>query len=99
MRAAWPAARPTLAFLELLLGSTNAALSSRLLLGVLHPADELVAREGRDVPPGIERRAVGDQRLAQVSRKLVNDPTGHSRAAHQEQDIGAVIDDVYARSA
>jgi hypothetical protein len=33
----------SLAFLQLLLGPPNAALSSALLLGILDPADELVA--------------------------------------------------------
>ena len=61
--AAWPAAGPTLAFLQLFLGPTNAAFSGRRLLGVLDPADELVAGQGCDVLPGIERRRVGDQRL------------------------------------
>ena len=55
-----PAAGPTLAFLQLLLGSANAAFSSHLLLGIHDPADELVAGQGRDVLPGIECRGVGD---------------------------------------
>jgi hypothetical protein len=61
-----PAAGPALAILQLLLGPANAAFSGRLLLGILDPADELVARQGRDVLPGIECRCVGDQRLAQI---------------------------------
>src|ERR1700740_615372 len=77
-----PAARPALAFLELFLGSPNAARSGTHLLGILHPADELVAGQGRDVLPGIERRGVDDQRLTQVRRQLVYHPTWHSRAAH-----------------
>src|SRR6266576_6955682 len=82
MLAPWPAAGPTLAFLQLLLGPANAALSGHLLLGIFDPADELVAGQRRDVLPGIQRRGVGGQRLAQVSWKLVHHPTGHSRAAH-----------------
>ena len=39
----WPAAGPALAFLQLLLCPPNAALSGGLLLGILDPADELVA--------------------------------------------------------
>jgi hypothetical protein len=62
--APWPAARSTLAFLQLLLGPTNAACSGRLLLGILDPADELVAGQRCDVLPGIESRGVGDQRLS-----------------------------------
>ena len=80
--ASRPAAGPTLAFLQLLLGPANAAFSGHLLLGILDPADELVAGQRRDVLPGIECRGVDDQRLAQVSWKLVHYPTGHSRAAH-----------------
>ena len=63
-----PAAGPALAILQLLLCPANAAFSGRLLLGILDPADELVARQGRDVLPGIECRGVGHQRLAQVRR-------------------------------
>ena len=80
--APWPAAGPTLAFLQLLLGPANAAFSGHLLLGILDPADELVSGQRRDVLPSIERRRVGDQRLAQVFGKLVHHPTGHSLAAH-----------------
>ena len=82
VRAPWPAAGPTLAFLQLLLSPANAAFSGHLLLGILDPADELVAGQRRDVLPGMECRRVGDQRLAQVYRKLVHHPTGHLRAAH-----------------
>jgi hypothetical protein len=64
MAAARPAARPTLAFLQLLLRSPDATLSGHLLLGILNPADELVAGQGRDVPPCIERRRVRKQRIA-----------------------------------
>jgi len=81
--APWPTAGPTLAFLQLLLGPANAAFSGHVLLGILDPADELVAGQRSDVLPGIECRGVGDQRLAQVSWKLVHHPTGHSRAAHR----------------
>jgi len=62
--APWPAARPTLAFLKLLLGPANAAFPGRLLLGIFDPADELVAGQRRDVLPGNESRGVGDQRFA-----------------------------------
>ena len=74
--APWPAAGPTLAFLQLLLGPANAAFSGHLLLGILDPADELVAGQRRDVLPGIECRGVGDQRLAQVSGSLCTTPPG-----------------------
>ena len=74
VRAPRPAAGPALAFLQLLLGAADAALPGRLLLGVLDPADELVAGQRRDVPPGIECRGVGDQRLAQVCREACAPP-------------------------
>jgi hypothetical protein len=38
-----PAAGPALAFLQFLLGPPNASLTGGLLLGILDPADELVA--------------------------------------------------------
>src|SRR5437588_417205 len=83
MLAPWPAAGPTLAFLQLLLRPADPAFSGHFLLGILDPADELVAGQRRDVLPGIECHGVGDQRLAQVSGKFVHHPTGHSRAAHR----------------
>jgi hypothetical protein len=78
-----PAAGPTLAFLQLFLSPPNAALSGRLLLGVLDPADKLIACQGRDVLPGSECRGVGDQRLTQVCRQLMYHPTGHPLTAHR----------------
>jgi hypothetical protein len=86
-----PAARPTLAFLKLLLRSANATLSGHPLLGILDPADELVAGQRRYVLPGIERRRVGDQRFAQVFGKLVHHPTGHWLAAHKTM-VAAILD-------
>ena len=77
-----PAAGPTLAFFQLLLGPANAAFSGLFLLGILDPADELVAGQRRDVLPGVECDRVGDQRHTQVSWKLVHDPTGNSQVAH-----------------
>ncbi|MCW3028183.1 MAG: hypothetical protein JWN81_1394 [Solirubrobacterales bacterium] len=78
-----PAAGPALAFFQLLLRPPNAALSGPVLLGILDPADELVASQGRDVYPGIECRAARDQRLTQVRGQLMHHPTGHSLAAHR----------------
>jgi hypothetical protein len=82
-----PATWPALAFLELLPGPANAALPSHFLLGILDPADELVTRQRRDVPPGGERLGVRDQRLAQVCGQLVHHPTGHPLVAHKGQGI------------
>ena len=98
VRAPWPATGPTLAFFQLLLGAANAAFSRGLLLGIFHPADELVAGQRCDVLPGIERRGVGDQRLAQVSRKLVYHPTGHSKAAHGTTVASQVATGAQSRS-
>jgi hypothetical protein len=78
-----PAAGATLAFLQLLLGTANAALSGHLLLGVLDPTDELVTGQGRDVFPGAQYRRVGEQGVTQVCRQRVYDPTGHSLATHR----------------
>jgi hypothetical protein len=77
-----PAAGPALAIFQLLPSPANATLPGRLLLGILDPADELVARQRCDVLPSIERRRVGDQHLAQVCGQLVHYSTGHSRATH-----------------
>jgi len=78
-----PAAGPALTLLELLLSPPNPALSGRLLLGILDPADELVAGQRRDVPPGIECRGVGDERFPQVRGQFMHHPAGHSLAAHE----------------
>jgi hypothetical protein len=77
-----PAAGPTLAFFQLFPGPANSAFSGRFLLGILDPADELVAGQRRDVLPGVECDRVVDQRHTQVSGKLVHDPTGNSQVAH-----------------
>ena len=76
VRASGPAAGPTLTFLELLLGSADAALSGHLSLGILDPANELVSGQGCDVVPSVQRLGVGDQRLTQVGRHLVHHPPG-----------------------
>jgi hypothetical protein len=62
--ATWPTARPTLPFLQFLLSPANAAFSGHLLLGILDPADELVAGQRCDVLPSIEGRGVDKQCLA-----------------------------------
>src|ERR1700694_5482057 len=58
MLAPWPAARPTLAFLKLVLRPANGAFPGHLLLRIFDPADELDAGQRRDVLPGIECRGV-----------------------------------------
>jgi hypothetical protein len=82
MLAPGPAAGPTLAILEFLLGPANAAFSCYLLLGSLDPADELVAGQGRDVIPRFESRGIRDQRLAQVRGQFVHHATVDSLSAH-----------------
>ena len=82
MCAAGPAARTSLTFLQLLRSPADATFAGRLLLGVLDPADEFVARQRRDVLPSNKRSRVADQRVAQVSWKFVHHPTGQSGAAH-----------------
>jgi hypothetical protein len=82
--APWPAAGSTLTLLELLLGPPDSAFTGHFLFGVLDPADELVARQGCDVHPGVKGSRVGNQRTAQVPRKLVHDAAGHSLAGHED---------------
>ena len=77
-----PAAGSAPAFLQLFPCTPNAALAGSRLLGILDPADELIAGQRRDVLPGIERRGVGDQRLTQVCGQFMYDPTGQSLVAH-----------------
>src|SRR3954454_1725315 len=77
-----PAAGPALTLLQLLLGPPDATLSGGLLLRILDPADELVAGQGRDVVPGIERRGVVDQGPPQVRGQLMHNSAGHRLAAH-----------------
>jgi hypothetical protein len=98
MLAPRPATGPALALFQLLLGPTDATFPRYLLLGILDPADEFVAGERRDVIPGIKCDGVGDQRLAQVSRKLVHHPTGNSRAAHEVTVAGQDESRIHSRS-
>jgi hypothetical protein len=82
MVASRPAAGSAHAFFELFLGTTNAALARLLLLGILDPADELVASAGRDVQPRRQSSLVGKQCLPQVRGQLVHHTTGKPLAAH-----------------
>jgi len=77
-----PAAGPTHPLFQLFLGPADAPFPCLVLLGVLDPADELVARQTRDVVPGLERCRIRLQRRAQIGRKLVDHTTWHSCAAH-----------------
>lgn len=68
---------------QFLLGPANTALSGLGLLGILDPADEFVARQGRDVVPRREGCGVGNQGRSQVGRQLVHHPAGDPLIAHR----------------
>jgi hypothetical protein len=53
VRAPWPTTRPTLTFLQFLLGPANAAFPGDLLFRILYPADELIAGQWSDVLPRV----------------------------------------------
>ena len=55
-----PATRSALAFLEFFLGATDASFPGLLLLGVLDPADELVAAQRRAVFPEFQCGGIGE---------------------------------------
>jgi len=80
--APWPTAGAALTRLELLLSAADTAFASLRLLGVIDPADELVACERGDVPPGSQDDGVGEQRRPQVCGQLVHDPAGNSLTTH-----------------
>lgn len=80
--AARPATGATLAFLQLLRRSANAAFSGLRLFCILDPADELIAGQRRDVHPRGERCSVRDERVPQIFGKLVHDTAGNPLAAH-----------------
>src|SRR5580692_8652385 len=82
MRTPGPTTWATLALLQFFLGASNTTLSRHLLFGVLHPTDELVARQWRDVHPRVHRRSIGDERLTQVRRQLVHHSSGNARRTH-----------------
>jgi hypothetical protein len=99
--AGWPLAAGTLpmltagpttgsahAVLELFLSSADTSFSGFLLLGIIDPADELVAGQRCDVLPGVECGGIGGKRLAQVDREFVYHPTGYSGGAHRSEFTG-----------
>lgn len=61
MRAAWPAARPTHTILKFFVRSANTACSGLWFLRVLHPADELISSERRNVHPRLSGNITGQQ--------------------------------------
>ena len=82
MGAAGPATGPPHALLELFLGPADSTVPGYLLLGILDPADELVASERGDIPPCRKRQGALDQRPTKIGRKIVDDPRRHRRTAH-----------------
>src|SRR5580698_3812094 len=84
MRTPGPTTGSALAFFQLLFRSPDAALSRRLLFGVLDPTDELVARQRRDIHPRVHRRGIGDEGLAQIRRQLMHHSSGKARRTHDD---------------
>ena len=72
--AAGPAARSALALFQLLLGAADTAFSCFGLLGILDPADELVAGQRGEACPDVEDRTIGDEYLPKIFGKLVHHP-------------------------
>src|ERR1044072_6680960 len=77
-----PAARPAHAFLQLFPRTADSTFPGLLLFGVLDPADELVARQWRDVSPGVDGRGTARPRLAQGCRKPMDHTAREPFAAH-----------------
>ena len=69
---AGPATGPAHTVVEFLDGTADPALAGFLLLGVADPADELVARQHRDVEPGRLGILVGDERFGEVLGQFVD---------------------------
>lgn len=76
MLAPGPAAGPPHALLQFLAGAADTALAGLGLFGVLDPADEFVARQGSNAPPGGQRDIADGQSVAQVIREFVYCPAG-----------------------
>jgi hypothetical protein len=66
-----------------ILSPVDATFPAHVLLGVLHPADELVASKQWNVVPSIKRRLVGDQRDAQVCGEAWVLPRPERMAGHE----------------
>jgi hypothetical protein len=77
-----------LALLQLFASSAYATFSGHCPFGVLNPTYELVSSKGCDVHPGVERRGVGNQRVAQIPREFVDDTSRDSLAAHEARVAG-----------
>ena len=90
-----PAAGSSHALLQFLLPSANTTFPGDLLLGILDPADELIASHGREIRPGGECHGIADQALAQVSWKLVHHPTGQTWSAHSVTVVTPGVTDLH----
>src|SRR5690242_257634 len=102
MAAPRPAARAPHAFFELFAGAPDPALARLCFLGVLDPADELVACQRGDVVPRLQRPRAGDQRAAQVRGEIVDDAArdrlaGHSPMVARKLDYDAPMAPASAR--
>src|ERR1700747_3186505 len=82
MRTARPAARPPHPFLEFRAHPFDMLPSRLIFLDGDSPADPLIARERRYVFPSRQRRRVGCDRLAEISRKVMYDSSGDSNGCH-----------------
>jgi len=79
MRASRPTARPALALIQLLNCAANPALAGARLLRVADPADELVARQHRDVQPDSFGGLVVHESRGEVSGQVVDLASWQSR--------------------
>lgn len=82
MNAAGPAAGTSDSFGQFRTSSLDATFSSLDKFGAFNPADPLVARERRDVVPGVESRRISRERLAQIGWQGVNRAARYVRVVH-----------------
>lgn len=73
MGAARPAAGPTLSVTQIGAAPIDALAPGVLLLGGLNPTDPFVARERGNVTPSRQGFGIGEQRISQIPREVMND--------------------------
>ena len=83
MRAAGPAAWPAHPFFELRAHPFDMLPPCLIFFDGDGPADPLVARERRYVFPCSPCLRVGRERLLEISREIMYDPSGDSRHCHR----------------
>jgi hypothetical protein len=59
-----PTTRATLTLFQLFLRTANSSLARNFLLGIVNPANELIASQWRNVDPGFECGRVRDERTS-----------------------------------